>query len=215
MAAALDAPWLAVSVDLTGAAAYSPVRQRIAEHFRLAERLGAETVTLAGERVADEILDYARSRNVTKILIGKTHQPRWKRLIFGTVVDELLEQSGEIDIYAIHGTDEAKPSSQSRNPTLHIDRQPYFYSFAVIAIAAIAAALLRYLQLADTEANTVMLFLAGVAWTAFRFGRGPAILASVLAVMLFDFFFVTPFFTFAVADGRRQKARHGLPWLHS
>ncbi|MDX1946873.1 MAG: sensor histidine kinase KdpD, partial [Pirellulaceae bacterium] len=72
MAAALDAPWLAVSVDLTGEPAGTPAKQQISQHFRLAERLGAETVTLAGQNVSDTILEYARSRNVTKLLIGKT-----------------------------------------------------------------------------------------------------------------------------------------------
>lgn len=47
-----------------------------------------------------------------------------------------------------------------------------------------------------------MLFLAAVAWTAFRFGRGPAVLASVLAVLVFDWFFVPPFHTFAIADAQ-------------
>src|SRR5687768_5773538 len=47
-----------------------------------------------------------------------------------------------------------------------------------------------------------MLFLASVAWSAFKFGRGPAILASVLGVLVFDFSFVPPDFTFAVSDAQ-------------
>jgi two-component system sensor histidine kinase KdpD len=58
------------------------------------------------------------------------------------------------------------------------------------------------LHLADSEANTVMLLLAAVAYAAVQFGRGPAILASVLAVLFFDFFLVPPFHTFAVADAQ-------------
>lgn len=202
MAAALDAPWLAASVDVTGASSDSPGRQRIAEHFQLAERLNAETVTLTGSSVAEVILDYARSRNVTKILIGKTHQPRWKRFLFGTVVDDLLEQSGDIDIYVIHGVEEARLPRTMITQTQPVNLWPYVFSTTMIAIPALAAAVLRYLQVADAEANTVMLFLAGVALTAFRFGRGPAVCASVLAVLVFDFFFVTPYHTFAVEDAQ-------------
>lgn len=115
MAAALDAPWVAVSVDLTGEPSGSPAKQQIAQHFRLAERLGAETITLAGQDVPSTILEYAGSRNVTKILIGKTSQPRWQRLFFGTVVDEVLEQSENIDVYVIHGEKE-KPLAPSPAP---------------------------------------------------------------------------------------------------
>ncbi|MFO0917699.1 MAG: sensor histidine kinase KdpD [Planctomycetaceae bacterium] len=202
MAAALDAPWLAVSVDLTGEPSKSPAQQRIAQHFRLAERLGGETITLAGQTVTDTILDYARARNVTKIFIGKTNQPRWKRLVRGTVVDELLERSGEIDVYVIHGESERKESLPTPAARARVNKLPFVQAAGLTAIAGLLADALRRVRIADTEANTVMLFLAAVAWTAFRYGRGPAIFASVLAVLAFDFFFVSPHFTFAVADAQ-------------
>lgn len=200
MAAALDAPWLAVSVDLTGEPASNLGKQKISQHFRLAERLGAETVTLAGQNVTDTLLEYARSRNVTKILIGKTNQPRWRRIFFGTVVDEVLERSGDIDVYVIHGEQEKPEHSDDRVTPSAIAKLSYLSAFGLIGLAGCIAYGLRFLRLADAEANTVMLFLAAVAWTAFRHGRGPAVLASVLAVLVFDFFFVPPFHTFAVAD---------------
>lgn len=202
LAAALDAPWLAVSVDLTGAPASSPVKQQIAQHFRLAEQLGAETLTLAGQSVSRTLLDYARSRNVTRIFIGKTNQPRWRRLLFGTLVDELLEQSGDIDVHVTHGDERQPPPLPARATPVHIHRRPYVYAVAAIAAVGGIAHTLRFLRLADAEANTVMLFLAGVAWVAYRFGRGPAILASLLAVLVFDFFFVPPYRTFAVSDAQ-------------
>lgn len=202
MAAALDAPWLAVSVDLPGDQISSSTRQQTAQHFRLAERLGAETVTLSGQDMAETILDFARSRNVTKILIGKTAQPRWKRLLFGTVVDEVLEQSGDIDVYVIHGEEEVRESAPARVSPARINSMPYVVSAAIVAATGLLAAASRTLHLADTEANTVMLFLAAVSYIAYRFGRGPATLASILGVMVFDFFFVLPFYTFTVADVR-------------
>jgi two-component system sensor histidine kinase KdpD len=199
MAAALDAPWLAVAIDLTGEPPDSHAKQQIAQHLRLAERLGAEPMTLAGQNVSDTILDYARSRNVTKILLGKTNQPRWRRLLWGTVVDEILERSGDIDVYVIHGAKEKKPLEV--NPTAPPPSLiPWGKAAAVIAATGLAAYALQSLQFADAEANTVMLFLAAVAWIAFRHGRGPAILASGLAVLTFDFFFVPPLYTFAVSD---------------
>jgi two-component system sensor histidine kinase KdpD len=204
MAAALEAPWLAVSVDLTGEPSSSPVKQQVLQHFRLAERLGAETVTLAGQNITQTILDYAHSRNVTKILIGKTNRPRWRRLVFGTVVDELLERSGDIDVYVIRGMEEKGGFAPSPSPSASAsaNKLPYLKSAVLIGLTGCLAYGLRFLHLADAEANTVMLFLAAVAWTAFRYGRGPAIMASVLAVLVFDFFFVPPHLTFAVSDAQ-------------
>ena len=202
MAAALEAPWLAVSIDLTGESSNSPAKQQIAQHFRLAERLGAETVTLAGQNITETLLEFARARNVTKILIGKTHQPRWRRLIFGTIVDEVLEQSGEIDVYVIHGQEDQKESPAIKRKRTTGNYVPYVKSVAFIMATACLAYALRYLRFADAEANTVMLFLASVAWTAFRYGRGPAVLGSMLAVLAFDFFFVPPFYNFAISDAQ-------------
>ncbi|MCE9603531.1 MAG: sensor histidine kinase KdpD [Planctomycetia bacterium] len=203
MAVALDAPWLAVAVERDTATSNAGNPDRIAAHFRLAERLGAETVTLAGHQIAATILDYARSRNVTKICIGKSHEPRWKRLLFGTVVDELLEQSGLIDIYVIQGEEEPArapaPEHQSAAPQgARTAWRPYIATALVLAICSAIAQLFSRWGLA--EANQVMVFLAGVAWVAYRFGRGPAIAASVAGVLLFDFLFVAPTWTFAVAD---------------
>ena len=189
-----------MSVDLTGQNENGPVAQQIAQHFRLAERLGAETVTVAGATITDAILDLARSRNVTKIFIGKTNQPRWKRLLFGTAVDELLERSGEIDVYVIHGAEHPTSTLPPFAMRTSTDYRPYWISLFFIGITALAAHGLRLLHVADSEANTVMLFLAAVAWSAFRFGRGPAVFSSLTAVLVFDFFFVPPVHTFAVAD---------------
>ena len=50
------------------------------------------------------------------------------------------------------------------------------------------------------QANIVMIFLLVVVAVAVRFGRGPAILAAFVSVAAFDFFFVSPRFSFAVAD---------------
>lgn len=200
MAVALDAPWMAVAVDATGATDGSPTKSRIAQHFRLAERLGAETDTISGQDIPGAILDYARSRNVTKILIGKTHQPRWKRFLFGTVVDDILEQSGDIDVYVIHGERDAEDIAASSVAHAPAAWRAYVGSACAIATGGLAAMALKTLHLADSEVNTVMVFLAAVAFVAVQFGRGPAIFASVLAVLAFDFFFVSPFLTLAVSD---------------
>lgn len=200
MASALDAPWIAVSVDLFGASASSPLQQQISHHFRLAERLGAETITLPGQKVADEILEFARERNVTKILIGRTAQPRWRRFAFGTVVDEMLDRCGDIDVYVIHGDDTTDDSFLRRFQWGLPPKWRCARAVAVVGLACVVAQAMRVAKLADREANFVMAFLAAVVWTAFREGRGPAILASVLAVLLFDFFFVPPLNTFVVND---------------
>jgi len=81
LAASLNARWIAASVETSQAGSpSSEVLTRLLDNVQLAERLGAETATLSGDDVAEEIIRYARAQNVTKIVIGKTAEPRWRRL---------------------------------------------------------------------------------------------------------------------------------------
>lgn len=198
MATALYAPWLAVAVEPSGTDTNPRIKEQIAGHFRLAEKLGAETVTLSGQDVATTLLDYARSRNVTKICVGKTQEPRWKRLFFRTVVDDLLENSGPIDVYVIQGEEEASPRLLAAPAVKRTEWRPYLATAGIIACCGIIAQV--FLALGLAEANQVMVFLVGVALVAYKFGRGPAITASIGGVLVFDFFFVPPRLTFAVTD---------------
>ena len=104
MAASLHAKWIAAHVQVPRHLRLPQTeRDRIAQTLRLAEQSGAEPVTLSGEHVAQEILTYARSRNVTKIIVGKPVRSWWKEWLFGSVVSDLVHKSGEIDSYVITG----------------------------------------------------------------------------------------------------------------
>lgn len=201
MAAAFGAEWLAVAVETGGESQTSGIiRQRISDHLRLAEQLGAETHTLVGQDVAQTILEYAHSRNVTKIIVGKTAQPWYRRWLAGTVVDHLLERCGDIDIYVIKGEGEAEAPRQAPTPVRRseIGWFRYLATAGIVALCGAAGWLSHSWRLA--EATVVMVFLMGGVFVAARFGRGPAIIAAVVNVLVFDFFFVPPYFSFAVSD---------------
>lgn len=200
MAAALDAPWMAVNVEQPGIANNPEAAQQVADHLRLAERLGAETITLTGVGVAATILDYAVTQNVTKIFIGKTRTPRWRRWLRMGVVEELLEGSGDIDVYLIQGVEEGRGAIRSPQGWTSFSWSGYIAAAVIVALGSLLAAWFARLRVA--EANVVMAFLAAVAWVAFRYGRGPAVGASVLSVIVFDVFFVPPVGSLTVKDSQ-------------
>jgi two-component system sensor histidine kinase KdpD len=203
MASAFEAPWLAVTVETRGAEGQSSrVRHEIARHLQLAEELGAETHTLVGADVAETILEYARGRNVTKIVVGKTQRPWWTRWVAGDVITRLLDRAGDIDIYVIRG--EGEEPERTRPPAVSqaINWADYLHTAAAIAVCGLIGWLLQRWGGAANLVNIAMVFLAGIAYVAGRVGRGPAIAASVAGVLVFDFFFVPPSLTFAVTDTR-------------
>jgi two-component system sensor histidine kinase KdpD len=198
MATRLRAEWLVVYVE-TPAHLRLPAadRDRVVQTLRLADQLGAETVTLSGQSVSEELFTYARTRNVSKIVVGKPARPRWREIVFGSVVEELIKHSGDIDVYVINGDQGDSRPLLTPFREHATDWLPYTWSLGSVALCTVLAWLL-FSHL--TEANLIMLYLLGVAVVAMRCGRGPAIWASVLSVAAFDFFFVPPYLTFAVTD---------------
>ena len=143
MAASLKSPWVAVHVETPAAAEMSETdRQQLLQTMRLAEQLGGETATLSGSSVADELIHYARSRNVTRIVAGKPKQPRWKELLRGSLVYELTRKCGDIDVYVISGDPQPAPRparfSPARRPRRVLD---YFWALAVVLVCTVLSAL--------------------------------------------------------------------------
>jgi two-component system sensor histidine kinase KdpD len=206
IAASLKAPWLAVHVETPGASSMSEAdRGRLAQNMRLAEQLGAETVTLGGSSLVDEVLAYARARNVTKIIVGKSMEPRWKELLRGSFVYDLTRRCGDIDVYVISGDAEETPTPQPR-PSVS-SRRLGNYVWAILIVACCTG--LDWLLVPRIEpdqpepeylVNLAMIYLLGVVVISLWFGQGPSILASFLSVAAFDFFFVPPLLSFSVSD---------------
>jgi two-component system sensor histidine kinase KdpD len=201
MAAGLRADWMAVHVEAPSMVKPSEddLRQ-LAEHMRLAESLGAETVTLTGHKASEEILNYARERNVTKIIIGKPTHPRWKDRIFGSPLDEVVRGSEEMDVYVITGeAGEPVPRLLAKPTRPKSTLGEWLLSVGTVSVCTAIAPLMRsYASVVDAA----MLYLLGIVLVTSRTGKGPSLLATLLSVAAFDFFFVPPFYTFSVHDVR-------------
>jgi two-component system sensor histidine kinase KdpD len=201
LAATLGAPWIALYVETPRHLRYGEADQaRIEANLRLAEQLGGQTEVIEGSiAIGPDILAYAKLHNITKIVVGKPTLPRWRELFRGSLVDELVRDSGDIDVFVItgdHGKEAARPPLKPRpsSPWHH-------FVFAVLAVAAasgISAMLFQRSELADI----VMMYVLAIVLVAARSGRGPSLVASLLSVAVFDFLFVPPYYTFAVTDFR-------------
>lgn len=196
LADGLKAEWFVVYVETAEAASLSTAgRNQIARNLRLAEELGAKVVTLSGSNVSDTLLDYARRHNVTKIIVGDPPHSWLTRFLHNTVVDELIRESGNIDIYVINVS--RRKAVEMPSLARHSPTRSYMLSLGLVALAT---ALGLPIQPFMSPTNLVMLYLAAVVAAAVYLGRGPAILASIASVLAFDFFFVPPRFVFEVAN---------------
>ncbi|MCB0129159.1 MAG: DUF4118 domain-containing protein, partial [Caldilineaceae bacterium] len=201
MAYALEAPWFAATVETSNPLA-TEAQQLLARNLALARELGGEVISAAGEPVDVALLQLAKQHNVTQIVIGKPlHSPFQAFLRGGSLVDNLIRNSGDVDIYVVTGEDVEPP----RGPEPRIWRHAQPSTWRAYALALVVMALVTALnwilvqQVPWVEYQVVGLTdLLAVLLVAVYIGRGPALLAALVSAISFNFFFIDPHYTFSV-----------------
>jgi len=195
----MNARWTAIYVETPSHRSLKKeAKEQVWRSLQLAEKLGAKTATVFGLNVADTTIVYAHKHNITRIIIGKTLRPRWQEFVFGSVVDQLIHNSGTIDVHVISSSD-SPPKKIVELETLLPAAPPHGFinSFVLIAIITIIGWLVKSII---SPANLMMLYVLAVVVAAYRWGMRPAIFTAVIGILAFDFVFIPPFFTFRVSD---------------
>jgi two-component system, OmpR family, sensor histidine kinase KdpD len=197
---ALDAEWLVVSVETPPLLKLSErERNRRIAVLRLAESLGAETVTLDGPSAAETLIEYARLRNITRIVVGESKRHGWRALLRRSTVAQLVRRGRGFDVSVIARQDATTPQAPAHGVTTRapIRWDRYWMALAIsAACTGVAALIFPHIELT----NIVMVYLLGATVAALRLGRGPASVTAFVNVATFDFCFVPPRFSFAVSD---------------
>lgn len=202
MAYTLEAPWLAVFVE-TSRVLSPQAREKLASNLSLARDLGGEIVTTAGDNITEALLRLAHQRNVTQIVVGKPMQHPLKELLRGgSLVDKLIRASEDIDIYVVTGKPESGGPSRVAlpRPHQHSTWQQYLWALVIVGIITGIDVLLlhsmpwmSYLAVGLTELVAVLLI-------AVYIGRGPALLATLVSAVSWNFLFIEPRFTFEISQ---------------
>ncbi|WP_343582961.1 sensor histidine kinase KdpD [Herbaspirillum sp.] len=198
LAAKLQAEWLAVHVDLANGSQALAGRERVLGYLKLAQSLGAETASISGDELATALLQFTKSRNAGKLVIGQQR---------GRLAKRIAALGEGVDIYTVARSRTAAGDGDSREDSVADAAQDLLtrrrrmrgYAWAV-ASCAVTTALAFVLNDFLHPANVIMLYLVGVMLVAMRHGRSASALVSVLSVLSFDFFFVDPRFSISVSD---------------
>jgi len=189
LAAQLDVPWHAVFVDVLGQRLGEAAREQALRALRLAQELGATTATLSAPELAPALVGHAREHNLSRLVMGRS-QRRWP---WQLPLDEQVGRlASELDVLQVAISKVERQGVAQPARGADASRSNWAgYGFAAawcLAVALLALPLANVLELT----NIVMLFLLVVVVVALRHGRAPAVLAALLGVALFDFFFVPP-----------------------
>jgi two-component system, OmpR family, sensor histidine kinase KdpD len=198
VAYALQSPWIAVSVELPHRPLSPEAKRRQEKNLELARELGAEIITTTDTDLVSGIIRVARQHNVAQIMVGKTQDSPLVKLFRGDLfVSRLIKESGNIDISVI-ASDKIKTFEQKQlSPAFSLALRQYAYGFFIII--ALAGICYSALPLIGYQAVGLILLFAIVLLALFV-GRGPVIFSAAFSALIWDFFFISPPFTFHIAE---------------
>jgi two-component system sensor histidine kinase KdpD len=192
----LDARWTVLHVD-TPADLRSVGREVLRKNLELARRLGAEIATMSSEDVAATIVNYARIKGVTQIIIGKSDpHGAFRFLSYPLLTQRIIRMSGAIDVLVLQEKDFAL--RKGRKSVSFWKKSRYFgpllgagIIFLVTFFNALVLPLLGY-------HGVSILFLLAITGLAFFLDRWSVLLSTVLAALSWNFLFIPPLNTFTI-----------------
>ena len=194
----INASWTASYVE-TGIPLRDDERERLHQNLELARRLGAEVVLLPAEDIAAEVIHYARMKNITQIIIGKSiHNSRIYRPQKRSITQRIIDESGTIDVLVV----QEKPSSYPggwihRFRFLNFTTLPHLLSLTVVlavtGINLIALPLIGYRSVST-------IYLLTITALAFFLGKAVVWIAPAASALLWNYLFIPPRMTFTIGE---------------
>ena len=199
----LRAPWTAIYVETSQTQQLNESdRDFVAECQRLAERLGGASVTIPAADRADGVVGYAQANNFTHIVIARTQRYRWTEFLRGSATQQIIRRARDINVHVMAVRGDGKPQGGMRAQLEALQRwrfeaNEYAGTLGMVLVGLIVALVLRQVL---GIANIALVFLTAVLASAVSFGLVPGLLACLLSVLAFNFFFLPPLYTFTIAD---------------
>lgn len=194
----MDAPWITVTVERPGSHLDELSRARVDDAMKLARTLGGETQTLIGNDIPTELFRFSKFENVTQIVIGRSRGGFFTELFRRSLPHELVRRAEDIAIHLVTGRDDTASQPGWRLPQLQFAVQvmPLVWSTLSVAAGVGAGYLLKWLSPFESLS---IIFILAVLFPALRFGVWPAMYASILSFLAYNFFFIEPYYSFTVA----------------
>lgn len=192
-------PWIALHVESVADHLFTDKeRDNIDESLRLAEQMGGESITIqGGTNIADDILSFARSRNATRLIIGRSGKAPLSDILFPSVSKQLIQKAGDFDVTLLHRTAQDKNEGSFMRHMQNFAGAFQIYDFIEptvgVALAMIVSFIL-YHFLPGTSLS--LIFLIPVLYAGVRHGLWPSLYTVFLGFAIYNFFFTEPRFTF-------------------
>jgi two-component system sensor histidine kinase KdpD len=171
-------------------------KKNLNANIELAKELGAEFISTADEDIVKAIIRTARKENVTDIILGKSKRKRFFKYFTKNIVNRLLQESGNIDIYIVSDVSDDNRKTKYNLPKPQSDIIKYLLSLFCIALTS---TLLYQIAPYIGYQSVALLLLLVISLLPLYFGPGPVLLASFVSPLIWNYYFVHPYFTFTIS----------------
>ena len=174
-------------------------KERLRQNIKLASSLGASIETVYGADVPYQIAQFARISDVSKIVLGRSSVRR--RHFFGKplLTERLIEIVPNMDIYIIPDYPMASYSAKPKRNKPRLCLKDGLLSILILTLCTIIAGL--FYKFGYRDANIITVYILGVLIiSVMTSSRIYGLVASVLSVLVFNFFFTIPRYTLLAYD---------------
>jgi len=186
-------PWSVVHVDV-GADRDEQSLGYLQAAQQLAERLGGEVISLRAGEVAKTLVEHARERRASLILVGRSRQRVWRRYIGRGLAERLLALGQGLEISVLDS--QGEPPQAARSRRLPLRWSDYLMGLlAALSATGVALGVSQFLELP----NISLVFLAAVLLVAVRSSLGPALACAGLSFLAYNFLFIPPTWSLSIA----------------
>ena len=176
-------------------------KERLLENMKLAETLGAKIETIYGDNIAYQLASIAKSLGISKIVIGRSAALNNKIFKRQTLVEKLISYAPKIDVFVIPDVTNNRRSYFNHKLFTSPKRVAWdlLITIGLVTVATLIGLLFSHFGF--KESNIIMVYVfAVVVAGVLTINRGISIFSSILAVLLFNFFFTEPYFSLKAYD---------------
>ncbi|HYT39937.1 MAG TPA: ATP-binding protein, partial [Acidimicrobiia bacterium] len=198
--------------DLVGVHIYAedglraPPTDLLDGHRELLEEFGGTYHEIHSSDVAGALVGLARTENATQLVLGASLRSRVSELLRGSVINEVIRQSGPIDVHVVSRDDAPTgprlprlPAPRRRPSPLPRRRRQAAWTLALAGAPLQGAAMVPFRQHLQLSSVLLLFLLQAVAAAAVG-GAGPALAAATLGFLLANWYFTPPLHTWTIAE---------------
>lgn len=198
-AGSLNLSWGAFHVD-GGTLLSNEDRERLEANLDLARGLGGKVWTIVGSDVVSALVDAALARGATMLVIGRSGLSRSAHLAGkATISDRILREASPLDVVVVSDSSEKRSSGTIAALRGLFSASPKQYLLLLAAFCLVTLACLLLSPLIGVQ-SVALIYLGAVLMLSLVSGPVPVAIMAVISSLAYNFFFIPPRFTFAIAS---------------